>query len=100
MTTSLYLSNVKKLDAVGTYQLQDSMIDISHYLSNLHVDYDENDIPTVYDIPCHSIIELRGDSIHISISRVAMNSVIDRAMTDVDVNTLTMDSSILSAPYV
>ena len=88
MSMSLNLSNVKKLGSVGQFQLQDSTNDISHYLSCLHVDYDDNDVPTIYDIPCSSIIEFRGDTIDITLPRHLMNSLIDRAMTDVDENTL------------
>ena len=84
----LYLSNIKKLDAVGKFQLQDCMTDISDVLSKLHVDYDDDNVPTIYDIPCSSIIELRGDSTSISISRQMMNLLLDRAITDVDDCTL------------
>jgi hypothetical protein len=88
MTMGLYLSNIKKLDAVGNFQLQDCMTDISDVLSNLHVDYDDNNVPIIYDIPCSSIIELRGNSTSISISRQKMNLLLDRAITDVDEYTL------------
>ena len=88
MTMSLYLSNIKKLDNVGAYRLQDSTLDISHYLSNLHIDYDEEDVPTIYDIPCSSVMELRGDKITISVPRIVISSLIDRYITDVDENTL------------
>ena len=84
---SLYLSNIKKLDNVGKFQLQNSTLDISHYLSNLHVDYD-GEVPTIFDIPCSSIIELRGDTITINISRQEISLLLDRAITDVDHNTL------------
>jgi len=87
MSMSLYLSNIKKLDNVGKFQLQNSTIDISHYLSNLHVDYD-GEVPTIYDIPCSSIMELRGDTITISVSRQQISLLLDRAIPDVDENTL------------
>ena len=88
MSMGLYLANIKKLDNVGMFQLQNSTIDISDYLSKIHIDYDENDTPTIYDIPCSSIIEFRGDSSSISVSRQMMNLLLDRAMTDVGENTL------------
>ena len=84
---SLYLSNIKKLDNVGKFQLQNSTLDISHYLSNLHVDYD-GEVPTIFDIPCSSIIELRGDTITINVSRQEISLLLDRAIPDVDHNTL------------
>jgi hypothetical protein len=88
MSMGLYLSNVKKLNNVGGFQLQNSATDKSDYLSKIHVDYDENDIPTVYDIPCCSIIEFRGNRTRISVSKCIMNLLLDRAITDVDENTL------------
>jgi hypothetical protein len=84
----LYLSNIKKLHKVGSFQLQDSAFDISDYLSGIHVDYDDDDVPTIYDIPCCSIIELRGKKTSITVPRRIMNLLLDRAITDVDENSL------------
>jgi hypothetical protein len=88
MSMGLYLSNIKKINDVGMFQLQDSTIDISNYLSKIHVDYDENDVPTIHDIPCSSIIEFRGISSSISVPKKFFNLLLDRAITDVDENTL------------
>ena len=86
MTMSLYVLSIQKLNNIGFYQATGSMKDIGKVLSNLHVDYDYNDVPTIYDVPCCSIIELRGERKTISIPRKWMNLMLDHVITGLDKN--------------
>lgn len=81
MTLSIYIKNIELLSKIGTFQPKEHNIinDMSTYLNNIHVDYDD-DIPTIYDVPNCSIFELRGVGKRIDLSSTEMNSLLIEAM--------------------
>ena len=58
--------------------------DTSGYLHALHVDYEDDGTPTLYDIPSCNLMELRGDFTDYKLSNAKFNQLLTRAVEDVD----------------
>jgi hypothetical protein len=90
MHLSLSIQNIEMLRSVGQYQPSEFKVikDMTGYLHAMHVDYDNDGVPTLYDIPSCSIIELRRPLVAICLEIDCLNLLQMYAIKDVDDNCL------------
>jgi hypothetical protein len=92
---SYSLQNMTMLRRVAKYQPAEYQVsqETTSYLRSLHVDYEEDGTPTLYDVPSSSIIELRGQESMLEISHKFMNHLLTNAVGEV------VDHSLLAYLY-
>jgi hypothetical protein len=78
------------LRQVAKYQPAECQVsqDTTSYLQALHVDYEEDGTPTLYDVAATSIIELRGDESMLEMNHKFMNLLLWNAVEEVSDDTL------------
>jgi hypothetical protein len=78
------------LREVAKYQPSGCQVsqDITSYLHGLHVDYEADGTPTLYDVPSTSIIEFRGNDGTMVLNHKFLNLLLMNAMDEISEHTL------------
>ena len=85
---SLSLTNMAMIKTLGKYQVQGSNIgrDFTSYLSDLHIDYDNEESkedPVIYDIAVSNIIELRDYTKVVNMDMYEFGKILQDAVTHI-----------------
>jgi len=90
VNTSYSLRNIEMLRKIAIYQPAEHQVcqNITAYLHALHVDYEEDGTPTLYDVPSCNMMEFRGDATKKTLSKNELNYLFVKAMEDVDSHSL------------
>ena len=83
---SYSLANMEKLRGIAQFQPRGVEVsqDITGHFDAIHVDYEEDGTPTLYDVVAESLTEMRGEAEFTRLSPRDFHFLLTSAMRDVD----------------